>query len=84
LINNKTMETFENESKLEYAKGSQNKLIAKHLINGYTINPMEALKLYGCFRLAARINDLRNEGMEITSTRTVQGRKHFTTYSIYY
>ena len=61
---------------------SQNKLIARHLTNGYSINPIEALRLYGCFRLASRINDLKNLGMEIESTRTVQGKKHYSTYSI--
>ena len=32
---------------------------------------MEALREYGCFRLAARINDLRNEGHNI-ETKTVK------------
>ncbi len=44
---------------------SQRILIKKHLIRYGSINPLEALQKYGCFRLAARISDLRNEGLEI-------------------
>ncbi len=44
---------------------SQMKLIKAHLEDGKTINPMEALISYGCFRLAARIKDLKDSGMFI-------------------
>jgi len=44
---------------------SQTKLIKAHLEDGKTINPMEALISYGCFRLAARIKDLKDSGMFI-------------------
>lgn len=33
------------------------------------IDPMTALRKFGCFRLAARINDLRNEGHKIITTK---------------
>lgn len=49
---------------------SQEKKIAEHLLSGKTITPIEALNLYGCFRLGARIHDLRNGGMSI-ETRTI-------------
>lgn len=39
---------------------SQNKAIAKHLKAGKKISPLMALKLYGCYRLAARIFDISN------------------------
>jgi len=44
---------------------NQKKLIKAHLKDGKTINPMEALISYGCFRLAARIKDLKDSGMII-------------------
>ena len=39
--------------------------IKAHLQSGRSITPLEALDLYGCFRLGARIYDLRKEGMDI-------------------
>ncbi|OTP93786.1 helix-turn-helix domain-containing protein [Gilliamella apicola] len=38
---------------------SQCERILIHLQSGKTINPLQALKLYGCFRLGARIYDLK-------------------------
>ena len=44
---------------------SQNKAIKAHLKKGNSINAMQALKQFGCFRLAARIKNLKDEGMDI-------------------
>ena len=44
---------------------SQRLRILAHLRSGKSITPLEALNLYGCFRLGARIWDLRNEGYDI-------------------
>lgn len=44
---------------------SQNKRILNYLKRGQRITPMDALELFGCFRLAARVHDLRNEGHNI-------------------
>ena len=44
---------------------SQNKVLRKHLKSGKSIAPMQALNHFGIYRLASRINDLRNEGMNI-------------------
>ncbi len=38
---------------------SQKKHILSHLKSGQAITPIEALNLYGCFRLAAVIYNLR-------------------------
>lgn len=40
---------------------TQKELIRKHLVRHGTITPAEALALYGCMRLAARVRDLRDE-----------------------
>ena len=44
---------------------TQVRQIKAHLDRGLTITPMQALQLYGCFRLAARIQDLRDSGFPI-------------------
>ena len=48
---------------------SQNKQILDHLKRGIDITPMSALRLYGCFRLAARIHDLRADGHDIVTIK---------------
>jgi hypothetical protein len=50
--------------------------IAKLLEKGRTITPIQALRDYGCFRLGARIHDLRNAGMRIETMqhRTPTGK----------
>lgn len=50
---------------------SQNARIAEYLRQGHSITPIEALELFGCFRLGARIADLKERGMEIISSRVV-------------
>lgn len=39
--------------------------ILNHLSAGYAITPLEALKFFGCFRLGARIYDLKKRGYRI-------------------
>ena len=53
---------------------SQRKKIADHLRAGGRLTPLDALRMFGCNRLAARINDLRADGMNIlTNMITVTG-----------
>ena len=42
-------------------KESQVLRIKKWLLSGRTLTPMQALSKFGCFRLGARIYDLRKE-----------------------
>lgn len=44
---------------------SQSERILTDLKLGRTITALEALDRYGCFRLASRINDLKNDGHNI-------------------
>lgn len=44
---------------------SQNAAILADLKRGWRITPMDALTAYGCFRLSARIYDLRQAGHAI-------------------
>lgn len=62
---------------------SQNKQIADYLNKGKKLTPIDALNKFGCFRLAARIADLRNEGMNIvTKTIKLENNKQIAQYSI--
>lgn len=57
--------------------------ILQHLLTGKPITPIDALKKYGCFRLASRINDLRKAGHEIKTTMvTNEYGKTFASYSM--
>jgi hypothetical protein len=62
---------------------SQNKQIADYLNKGKKLTPIDALNKFGCFRLAARIADLRNEGMHIvTNTIKLENKKQIAQYSV--
>ena len=57
-------------------KPTQTAAIRAHLERGESITPLQALALYGCFRLAARIFDLRAEVLNIqTRYVTVNGHE---------
>lgn len=60
---------------------SHAKQILNHL-NTAPITAMEALNQYGCFRLAARINDLRMEGHHIHTEITMKNGKRFAEYHL--
>ena len=62
---------------------SQNKQIADYLNKGKKLTTLDALNKFGCFRLASRINDLRNDGMKI-STKIIKldNKKQVAQYSI--
>ena len=63
-------------------KGSQNERILDHLIEKRTINPLQALSLYGCFRLSARIFDLKERGVNIEK-HTEKDRYTGKEYAVY-
>lgn len=48
---------------------SQATQILKWLQSGKRLTPQDALREFGCFRLAARINDLRRDGYDINTER---------------
>jgi hypothetical protein len=61
---------------------SQNSDILEALESGVQITPMMALGRYGCFRLGARIYELRKKGHPIkTEMITVKG-KRFARYEM--
>ena len=58
---------------------SHSQYILIHLFER-SITAMEALKLYGCFRLAARISDLRNKGHAIKTKMITVNNKRIAKY----
>lgn len=48
-------------------RNAQRDNVLRHLQSGQSITPLEALNLYGCFRLAAIIHVLRKEGCPIVT-----------------
>jgi hypothetical protein len=65
---------------------AQKKRIAKWLNKGKTLTGLDAWYNFGCYRLSARIYDLRREGMNIESTMieiTSDGKKkHVAKYRL--
>lgn len=62
---------------------SQNALIKGWLLNGYSLTQLEALNQFGCFRLAARIADLRDQSLNVvTDMVTLENGKRVARYFI--
>ena len=62
-------------------KSSQCDQILEHL-KSKPITGLEALSEYGCFRLASRINDLRNRGYAIQTDSVTRNGKRFAQYRL--
>ena len=62
---------------------SQNKQIKAWLESGKSLSPLDALNLFGCFRLGARVFDLKNDyGMNIKTEMVKENGKRFARYSL--
>lgn len=59
---------------MEEEKKTQKTVILAHLKRFGSIEPLTALREYGCYRLGARIADLRSEGYDITTKQTSVSR----------
>ena len=59
---------------------SQNALIKGWLLNGYSITPMEALNMFVCFSLSARIANLRDEGLAVVTDMVTINDKRVARY----
>lgn len=60
---------------------SQTENILAHL-QKKSITPLDAFTLYGCMRLAARIQDLKAEGHDIITTIERSNGKKFARYTL--
>jgi hypothetical protein len=59
---------------------SQNALIKGWLLNGHSITQLDALNMFGCFRLSARIANLREEGYDIVTDMVTINDKRVARY----
>ena len=50
---------------------TQNEALLNHMMTGRSISPLEALGLYGVFRLAARMFELKAMGVDIQKNTKV-------------
>jgi len=61
---------------------SQKERIRDALELGQPITPLDAMQWFGCNRLAARIKDLRREGMDIETVYVKKGRSRYASYRL--
>lgn len=61
---------------------STTKKIESWLLRGYRLTPLQALEKWGCMRLAARIAELRNAGIDIRTTKITRNGKTYAQYKI--
>lgn len=61
---------------------SQTQQILNHLRSGKHITPLEALNRFGCFRLGARIHELKEAGYRIRSRMVKVGEKRVAKYDM--
>lgn len=59
---------------------SQTALIKGWLLNGYSITQLDALNMFGCFRLSARIANLREQGLDIVTDMVNVNDKRIAKY----
>jgi len=61
---------------------TQAQVILDHLNNGGSLTALDALNQFGCFRLAARIHELRREGHQIEESTINRDGKSYSSYFI--
>ncbi len=61
---------------------TQSKKILSYLSSGRSLTPLTALKLFGCFRLSARIFDLKEAGHKIVNIGETNDKKTFARYKL--
>ena len=61
---------------------SQKSKILRYLKMGGKLTPIDALHNYECFRLSARVKELRKEGHAIKTVRIQQNGKTFARYEL--
>lgn len=61
---------------------SQKQRILKDLKRGKSITPIDALNEYGCFRLAARCAELRDQGHDIVADIVSRNGKRYASYRL--
>ena len=62
---------------------TQSELILDHLKSGKPLTSLDALIKFGCFRLGARIFDLKQDGHNIGTDMITKGKKTFASYFLH-
>ena len=63
-------------------KDTQTHQILVHLFSTGPLTPLDAWVRYGCYRLGARIKDLRNMGVPIVTRTIKRGGKRYAEYRL--
>ena len=63
-------------------KKTQKEEILKYFETGAVLTPIDALRKFGCFRLAAIVFDLKKEGHDIHTRIEYQSGKKFAKYKL--
>lgn len=61
---------------------SQNAMIKGWLLNGHSLTTLEALNMFGAFRLSARIENLRSAGLPILTEMVEINDKRVARYRL--
>lgn len=61
---------------------TQKESIRQLLCEGGSLTPLDALQMFGCFRLAAQIFDLRHEGYDIETLTEKKNGKSYARYRL--
>lgn len=64
------------------SKTTHNQAILEALKQGERVTPLDALRRWGCFRLGARIHDLRKAGHNIETTIDRGIGQRYASYSL--
>jgi hypothetical protein len=67
---------------MSHKNPTQEAVILFNLQCGRTITPLDALKEFGCFRLGARIHQLKKAGHQIETLSVEQNGKRFAGYRL--
>lgn len=67
---------------MKQCRHTQASRIIGYLATGKPLNPLLALRRFGCFRLAARISELREEGHKIKTEHVSRRGKTFAEYRL--
>lgn len=63
-------------------KESQNDRILAYLKSGKSLTQKDAVELFNCYRLSARIADLRKDGHAIRTDNVFKGSIHYAKYRL--
>lgn len=61
---------------------TQTDAIRSYLLSGNSLTPIDALHQFGCFRLAARIDELRKAGLDIETIKEKKNGKSYARYRV--